>query len=1309
MMDSQEQLPEACQQAINRFEQAWLHQPVPVLGDYLPKDLSSEDRNRVLLLMVLIDLENRWKHFASDSSATITETLSGSTVVAGMPRCPLLEDYCRAFAELGSVERLPLTAILIEYRLRNSAGYSPSLREYQQRFPYLSVELSRELTVVPDEPRPSGSGVLTEPQPLPDGRGSNPLNEPGGSAADATEPILETHIERPSNPTETLSLQTIHPWKHASRKIPDSENRATESKAPYRTTISLRPRQVQFSEREPLTAWDYEIGKILGEGGMGSVFRARQGGIDRDVAVKMIKARTKSGSLGQGLVEKFLSEAVMTGALEHPNVIPIYDLGLTSRGEPFYAMKEVRGQVWSKTIDSVSEDDNLNTLLRVADAIGFAHARGVVHRDLKPDNVMLGEFGEVLVLDWGLAMPTPQFKNAEIAYAQGLAGTPAYMAPEMAVESSPNVGPWSDIYLLGALLFRCLAGKPPHTGRTVTECLKAAQRNELFATDRNDELMQIARKAMSSKPEDRYHSVGEFQQAIKDYRSHAESYRLTEFAQQELRAAEGIAHPVSDESHGSISRGALAPGLEGHLEQEPDASAFRLMAPEIPATPDYRRFEKAVLALEQAVELWDGNQSARDSLVTARLAYARTAFERHDYELAEQQLDLQQPTHAELLPRIRSAKHERDARVVRLRRLRNVAVGLSAAVLATVTIAAVWINQSRHQERLAKIEAVRRFQQSQEAIARITSISDQIRHLPRLQAVRKNLLEMVAGYYKELTDSPSLNPDMQLELARSLVRLGDVHRLLSEHRDAIKAWDQAMLFAKSLRASHLTTEAAALIRQAQLRSVSSLIAQHEFREAEHRLDVLIGELRRAGLTADREFAQTLVQRGMLAREQGQIDAAIKDLLEAEQIYDSLEGKEAEHRIDPRGVATTLSTLGQLFQQRGEFSLANQKIRQACGVWSWQVIGNPTDTEFREGYATSEMDLANTLRGTGHEESVEIMQSATKSFEELVRARPEIPHYEFNLATGRMNLASWLGRRGETEAAQELAVEAINSFIRLANEYPEDLRYPDREAEARLALAEILRDRSELDLAFGMLDEAMKHIEARQAKSTSPHYQEQAALAASLRAQLHALKEDAPAARESFQQAVAAWDRLIEQDIAQAARYRDSAAWTRFHFATHLAIVGEVAEATTQIDTAIRLRDQLPTNANWDENFAWLLLLNPDSAKRDSQRALTLAQRAVDAAADNPKLWRTLALAQLRNQRFDDCQQSLKRAQELRDDSTGETHFLESMLAKSKGADELAGTHLKQGFEQMQMTVPGSPRLKVLSAEATAALKTGAKD
>ena len=110
---------------------------------------------------------------------------------------------------------------------------------------------------------------------------------------------------------------------------------------------------------------------------------------------------------------QFLSEAVVTGDLDHPNIVPIYDIAVTPDESLFYAMKRVIGTPWSKVLSDKSLDENLDILLRAADAVGFAHTRGVVHRDIKPENIMLGDFGVVMVMDWGLALPTEQFEKID--------------------------------------------------------------------------------------------------------------------------------------------------------------------------------------------------------------------------------------------------------------------------------------------------------------------------------------------------------------------------------------------------------------------------------------------------------------------------------------------------------------------------------------------------------------------------------------------------------------------------------------------------------------------------------------------------------------------------------------------------------------------------------------------------------------------------------------------------------------------------------------------------------------------------------
>ena len=146
---------------------------------------------------------------------------------------------------------------------------------------------------------------------------------------------------------------------------------------------------------------DYELIKELGRGGMGVVMSARQASIDRTVALKRINPAEAGKPQSR---QKFLAEAIVTGDLEHPNIVPIYDVAKDESGTLFYAMKHVKGTPWDRVIHSKGLQENLEILMKAADAVAFAHSRGVIHRDLKPENIMLGGFGEVLVMDWGLAM-----------------------------------------------------------------------------------------------------------------------------------------------------------------------------------------------------------------------------------------------------------------------------------------------------------------------------------------------------------------------------------------------------------------------------------------------------------------------------------------------------------------------------------------------------------------------------------------------------------------------------------------------------------------------------------------------------------------------------------------------------------------------------------------------------------------------------------------------------------------------------------------------------------------------------------------
>ncbi len=397
--------------------------------------------------------------------------------------------------------------------------------------------------------------------------------------------------------------------------------------------VSVSNRKIASDEHALGENADYRLLHKLGEGAMGVVYAARQCSIDRIVAIKAIK---KANEGQRDSREKFLYEAQITGDLDHPNIVPIHELGENDDGTLFYAMKMVSGTPWQKVIRTRSREENIETLMKVADAIAFAHAKRVIHRDLKPENIMLGSFGEVLVMDWGLAVPL----DRNVPFSLG--GTPAYMAPEMAAHIVAKIGPASDVYLLGAILFQIVTGVPPHPGTTGTECLLAAVRNHFVDFSSDDALLRIARKAMESEPSDRYASVIEFQEAIRQYKRHSESIAITGRSRHQARQAK--------------------------------------------ENQDYEGFSRAIFGFQDALALWDENAEAQQALQKTKLEYARCAFAKSDYDLCLGTLDgVQEPLLGlanELRQQALAAKQamlDKERRFVWMRRV------LAAVVLVAVT------------------------------------------------------------------------------------------------------------------------------------------------------------------------------------------------------------------------------------------------------------------------------------------------------------------------------------------------------------------------------------------------------------------------------------------------------------------------------------------------------------------------------------------------------------------------------------------------------------------------------------------------
>jgi eukaryotic-like serine/threonine-protein kinase len=276
-------------------------------------------------------------------------------------------------------------------------------------------------------------------------------------------------------------------------------------------------------------------------GALGEVFMARNAELNREVALKFLKPERLHDPDSR---RRFLQEAEVTGRLEHPGVVPIYALGSDAGGSPCYAMRFIRGETLQSAIDafhaaekpgrnpserSLALRELLSRFVSICGTMGYAHSRGILHRDLKPQNVMLGKYEETLVVDWGLAKPFDRDEAARSAGEEtlrpssgdgsdsptvGSVGTPAYMSPEQAEARWDLVGPASDLFSLGGVLYAILAGQPPYRGNRGGEFLEKVKRCEFppprqVKPDVPRALEAICLKAMACRPEDRYETAAE--------------------------------------------------------------------------------------------------------------------------------------------------------------------------------------------------------------------------------------------------------------------------------------------------------------------------------------------------------------------------------------------------------------------------------------------------------------------------------------------------------------------------------------------------------------------------------------------------------------------------------------------------------------------------------------------------------------------------------------------------------------------------------------------------------------------------------
>lgn len=355
------------------------------------------------------------------------------------------------------------------------------------------------------------------------------------------------------------------PFGHHDAKVPSQAPTIADGSAiRHAETFDVRSPRVAHPTGAIVPPDRYQLGKHLAGGGQGDVYRVYDRQLRRDMVMKILGEWWCDDPVA---IARFVQEAQVTAQLQHPSVVSVHEIGTLADGRPYYTMAEIRGRTLASVIEAVHAASSagwmpeaggvsfrrlVDSFLRVCECVGFAHVRGVVHRDLKPHNVMLGPFGEVLVLDWGLArigqqvdaeVRAPSTTRGEdqalMSQAGSIAGTAGYMSPEQAA-GEIELGPPADVYALGMILREILTGKPPSLPERMGVLAPVVATPERPLPD---ELIAIADRATRRTIAERYPDAGELARAVAAFLDGA---RKRERARELLAQAEAVGPRIAE-------------------------------------------------------------------------------------------------------------------------------------------------------------------------------------------------------------------------------------------------------------------------------------------------------------------------------------------------------------------------------------------------------------------------------------------------------------------------------------------------------------------------------------------------------------------------------------------------------------------------------------------------------------------------------------------------------------------------------------------------------------------------------------------
>ncbi|MCB2156627.1 tetratricopeptide repeat protein [bacterium] len=969
-------------------------------------------------------------------------------------------------------------------------------------------------------------------------------------ATEAAPPPTASHIEDYAS--------SIVVWKIRGRGIVDqSEDESIDQEAP----------KVAFT-----------LTQFLGQGGFGEVWEAIQGSLGRMVALKRQrddpeKSKSKSPGWKAYMEELFRQEALVTAALEHPNIVPIYDMGIDDDGRPHLAMKIVRGEPWDRIIrrdKKLSYDDFLSKhvaiLIDVAQAVAFAHSRGIIHRDLKPGQVMVGEFGEVLLMDWGLAL----LHDAKLANDHGIppqltslfptketatspSGTLAFMAPEQASPTADDLGPHTDVFLLGGTLYYLLTGRPPYVAETTLESFARARLGDVLppsiaAEDRDipRELEEICMRALAPEPESRTPGAGAFVTELQDYLSGSsqrrESRALTEQAESKL-------------------------GESGS---------------------DYQSLRAGQDLVERARELWPQNPSLPALTRLVHYQLARTAIANGDLVLARMEASrLEAGEEREGLLR---EVDEREEHLRRIRRQRRVFFRATVALMVIASVLAVWAYQ-----RAVEAQKQRRLAETARAEAEnamnflITELRKDLEPLGQLRLLGGVVGQAEEYYMKSV--GPDADDGTLRRAAMSLKGIGDVHRGEGDLTQAQEAYASYNRIAEQLS-------------------------------------------RRPGSQAEdiRLLADSLNNLGFISTRQGDLAQAMAHYQKAADLMKPLVDANSTDWKSIETYVYTLQDIANVHEERGELAKAADVLEETLQLSRRMAYGpGHEEPDYLFGLANTFDRLGRVQEKQGKlTAALESFESSLDILERLRALEPDSVHHRRDTATALFRIGKIQEAQGDLPAALKTMTTALTIRQRLSEYDPLNRHWQELVADSLMDIADIQMAQGENEEALAEYTDARDRLEKMvEFDETNRLWKHKLALAYQKTGKAQEALGQTENAEKSYESAEGVLEKLTEDEPENQSWIRDLAV-AKERLAALAARNGNLGKARTLFEEGLEVRKQLveldPTNVVWmgdlaasQNNLGYLYIALQEYGKTEQMFRAALSTFEKIAAIDDSNL------------------------------------------------------------------------------------------